>query len=294
MGWQLDETNTGLAGVGIDRNSLPLYEPPPSEVQYGTWYVPAGTVLTEKRIELGAVVLSAGNITIERCWFHPSTIGRGMPLIHNEQEPPDLPNVIRDSDIDGTNIAWNADGTNPACGGFGVNTTNIQIERCNILGFGSGVGLSGQYEVRMEGTYIHDLVQGEWFLGSGQSHQDGLTMRSFGGPSATIRNNRILVNPPSKMATGPLFLQATWTDSFFDNLDIEGNLLEGYGYCLALEESNGGYGTNLRAINNRFDSWNGWTTYVQGGPGWAEWRENYQNDPTQTDNKGAPVAEPMP
>jgi hypothetical protein len=292
-GWQLSASNTGLAGVGIDKHSLPLYEPPAAEVQYGTWYVPAGTVMTDKRIEVGAVILSAGKITFERCWFHPRDIGRGMPLIHNEQKVPPLPNVIRDSDIDGTAIALNADGTNPACGSVALSSGNLRVERCNIQGFGSGVALGGSNPVAMEGTYIHDLVQGEWSLGSGQSHQDGLTLRDFTGTAAVIRNNHILTNPPSGSATGPLFLQATWSDSFLDNIQIEGNLLAGYGYSLVLERRNGGYGTHLRVSNNRFHSYNGWTTYVEHGPGWAGWRDNYQNDPTQPDNKGAFVADPM-
>jgi hypothetical protein len=292
-GWELNETNTGLAGVGIDKYSLPLYQPPSNQIQYGTWYVPAGSVIREKRIEMGGVVLSAGNITFERCWFHPSSVGRGMPLIHNEQTDPALPNYIRDSDIDGTGIAWNADGTNPACGSIAISTVNIHVERCNIWGFGSGVALGGQHPASVEGTYIHNLVQGEWFLGSGQSHQDGLTIRNYTGTSAVIKDNYILTNPPSQMATGPIFFQATWSDSFFDNILIEGNLLAGYGYSLALERDNGGYGTNMRAINNRFDPFNGWFAYVEHGPGWAEWQSNYHNDSSLTDNIGAVVSEPM-
>jgi len=216
-----------------------------------------------------------------------------MPLIHNEQTDPALPNYIRDSDIDGTGIAWNADGTNPACGSIAISTVNIHVERCNIWGFGSGVALGGQHPASVEGTYIHNLVQGEWFLGSGQSHQDGLTIRNYTGTSAVIKDNYILTNPPSQMATGPIFFQATWSDSFFDNILIEGNLLAGYGYSLALERDNGGYGTNMRAINNRFDPFNGWFAYVEHGPGWAEWQSNYHNDSSLTDNIGAVVSEPM-
>jgi hypothetical protein len=292
-GWELNETNTGLAGAGIDKYSLPLYQPPSNQIQYGTWYVPANTVVREKRIEVGGIVLSAGNITFERCWFHPLSVGRGMPLIHNEQADPALPNYIRDSDIDGTGIAWNADGTNPACGSIAISTVNIHVERCNIWGFGSGIALGGQHTASVEDTYIHDLVQGEWVLGSGQSHQDGLTIRNYTGTSSVIKNNYILTNPLSQMATGPIFFQATWNDCFIDNVLIEGNLLAGYGYSLALERDNGGYGTNMRAINNRFNPFNGWFAYVEHGPGWAEWQNNYHNDPSLTDNSGAVVSEPM-
>ena len=289
-GWHLDEYNTGLAGVGINRYFMPLYRPPEDEVDYGTWYVPAGSVIIGKRIEAGGIDISNGNIIFERCWFHPSSIGRGMPLIHGSG---DMPNSIRDCDIDGSAILLNDDGTNPACGGFAVNAANISVLRCNIQGFGSGLGLSGSYPVTVEGNYIHDLVQGEWFLGSGESHQDGLTMRSFTGALAVIRNNHILTNPPTCAATGAVFMQATWADCFLDNIHIEGNLLAGYGYNLIIERNNGGYGINIRAINNRFDPYNGWLAYVEHGPGWAQWQENYMNDPVQPDHKGAVAAEPM-
>ena len=82
-GWELDETNTGLAGVGIDRATLPLYDGPAKPA--------AGAVIVGKRIET-ALDLSAGNITIERCWIHPTAIGRGNSVIvtfdnNNAQAP---------------------------------------------------------------------------------------------------------------------------------------------------------------------------------------------------------------
>ncbi len=289
-GWQLNGSNTGLAGASIDRNLLLLYDPPADQVQYGTWYVPAGTVMTNRRIEIGGIDISAGGITLERCYFRPASIGRGMPLIRGTGA---TQNIIRNCDIDGSAIPLNPDGTNPACGSMAISCANIQVLLCNISGLASGVAFYGQHPVTMEGTYIHDLVQGEWFLGSGQSHQDGFTMRDYTGSLALVRNNYILTNPVSHMATGPLFLQATWTTCFLDNIYIEGNLLAGYGYNLVVERDNGGYGRHLWAVNNRFDPYSGWLAYVEHGPGWALWQENYLNDPGQADNRGTAVAEPM-
>lgn len=289
-GWQINASNTGLTGAGFDRNSLALYEPPESEVRYGTWYVPAGTVMTERRIETGGIDISAGGITLERCYFRPLSIGRGMPLIRGTGA---AQNTIRNCDIDGSAIPLNTDGTNPACGSIAISCANIQVLLCNISGMASGVAFYGQHPVAMEGTYIHDLVQGEWFPGSGQSHQDGFTIRDYTGSLALIRNNHILTNPASHMATGPVFLQATWTACFLDNIYIDGNLLAGYGYNLALERDNGGYGRHLWAVNNRFDPYSGWLAYVEHGPGWALWQDNFLNDSGQADNRGAAVAEPM-
>jgi len=288
MGWELNETNTGLAGAGIDRNTLPLYEPPASQVQYGIWYVPAGTVIGEKRIELGGIVLSAGNIIFERCWFHPLSIGKGMPLIHNEQKSPALQNVVRDCDIDGSALditVYPGLGTSAA-----IMTENIVIERCHIQHFGSGIAIGGNSAVTLEGTYIHDLIDTEYNPGE-WSHSDGFTVRSYSGAEATIRNNRI--NAYNNHCTGAFFLQATWADSYFDHILLEGNLLEGNGYNAIIEKSNGNYGTDIRAVNNRFTVNGFGTGYIGQGPGWAQWQNNFRNDPSLKDNKGNVIPEPL-
>ncbi len=289
-GWELDGSNTGLAGAGIDRNTLPLYEPPAAEVQYGTWFVPAGTAMTGQCVEMGGIDLSAGNITFERCWFRPTSIGRGMPLLRGGGA---LQNTIRSCDIDGSAIPLSADGTNPACGSIAISCSNIRVLLCNITALASGVAFFGEEPVTLEGAYIHDLVQGEWFLGSGQSHQDGFTIRDYTGPLALIRNSHILTNPASHIATGAFFLQATWDDCFMDNIYVTGNLLAGYGYNLSVDRDNGGYGRHLWAVDNRFDPYSGWLAAVDHGPGLALWRDNYLNDPGQPDNRGTAVAEPM-
>ncbi|HOT46119.1 MAG TPA: fibronectin type III domain-containing protein [Spirochaetota bacterium] len=289
-GWELDGSNTGLTGAGIDRTTLPLYEPPAAEVQYGTWFVPAGTVMTGQRVEMGGIDLSAGNITFERCWFRPTSIGRGMPLVRGGGA---VQNTIRSCDIDGSAIPLNADGTNPACGSIAVSCSNIRVLLCNITALASGVAFFGEEPVTLEGTYIHDLVQGEWFPGSGQSHQDGFTIRDYAGPLALIRNSHILTNPASHIATGAFFLQGTWDDCFMDNIYVTGNLLAGYGYNLAVDRDNGGYGRHLWAVDNRFDPYSGWLASVGLGPGWALWRDNCLNDTGQADNRGTAVAEPM-
>jgi len=287
MGWELNETNTGISGAGIDKNTLPLFVPPASQVQYGTWYVAKDTVIKEKRIELGGIVISGGNITFERCWFHPLSIGNGMPLIHNEQKSPATQNIIRDCDIDGSAIDKTADkglGTSA-----GISSENIVIERCNIHHFGSAVAIGGNKPVTMEGTYIHDLIDTEYNPGE-WSHSDGFTIRNFGGTAAIIKNNRI--NAYNNHCTGAFFLQATWADSYFDHILLEGNLLEGNGYNVIIEKKNGNYGTDIRAINNRFTVGGFGIGYVAQGPGWAEWQNNYMNDPSQKDNMGAIVPEP--
>ena len=74
-------------------------------------------------------------------------------------------------------------------------------------------------------------------------------------------------------------------------MTIEGNLLEGLGWQLGLEENTSGY-DNMRAMNNRFSGTGFGTTYRTGGPGWAQWQENYVYSASAVDGKGRIVYAP--
>jgi hypothetical protein len=71
-GWELNENNTGLAGAGITKETLPHYS--------GSAKPAAGTRIIEMRIET-TLDLSAGNITLERCWIYPTSILRGNQIV---------------------------------------------------------------------------------------------------------------------------------------------------------------------------------------------------------------------
>ena len=71
-------------------------------------------------------------------------------------------------------------------------------------------------------------------------------------------------------------------------------LLDTDGYQMPLEMSANGYGPSMQAINNRFISEELGPGYVQGGPGWQTWQDNYHYDAAQADGKGAYIPEPMP
>ena len=275
-GWLLTETNTGLAGVGIAKESLPLYTGPSRPA--------SGAVIREQRIETG-LDLSAGDITVERCWIHPLSIGSGMSVIvtydnNHDTAPAPAPVTIRDSDIDGTALPQDN-----ASLGFGGNGT---VERCHIYGTGSGIA------ILHAGTSIPALVQGNYVHGlrawgdptTTGSHNDGFTIRDYAGPSVVVRNNRF--DCSSGNDTGAFFIQPYAGP--IDNVLAEGNLLEGGGYNIVLERKNYDYGRNLRIIDNRFHPTGCGVGYVaQGGLGygWGEWSENYLNDATQPNNKGA-------
>jgi len=69
---------------------------------------------------------------------------------------------------------------------------------------------------------------------------------------------------------------------------VEGNLFEGTNYNFILEYSNGGYGNNMRAKNNRLKPYTKYSAgsaygYVQGGKSWKEWSNNCTYHSENTD-----------
>lgn len=204
MGWQVTASNIGLAGLGIDGNSLPLYN--------GSNVVPAGTVIEGRRIT-GGLELYQGNITIRRCLIRPTSAGQGMPLITTSNynvEPVGVTPAtvtIEDCEIDGTGLS---DFSAAWCTGF-MGVANLY--RNYIHHFGSGVGFmptGTQLDAVVENNYITDLVS--WGNGATNgNHCDGFTIRDFSNSarptrSMTVRNNRFDCN--TENASGACFLQA--------------------------------------------------------------------------------------
>jgi hypothetical protein len=194
--------------------------------------------------------------------------------------------TIRDSEIDGSLLsdylaAW-------ATGFIGV----ANLQRNYIHDVGSGIGLmntGNKLSSIVEGNYVTGL-QAWGDPGTNGNHSDGFTIRDFDATntpsrSLIVRNNRI--NCSSGSDTGAFFIQASGNIS---NVTAEGNLLEGRGYQLGLEDGDppNTY-SNLRLINNRFSD-TGWGAgYVSGGPGWAEQSKNYINDQSRPEHKGRSV-----
>lgn len=288
-GWQLTSANTGLAGVGLSCASLPLYA--------GGGKPTAGTVISGKRIET-PLDLSAGNIVVEKSCIRPTSVGRGMPVLATtdydrcvESDCPITPSLvtIRDCDIDGT-LLGAADAAY-ATGFIGIAT----LQRNYIHDFGSGIGIlnTGKtLSVTIEGNYVTKLRA----YGDGATtgnHSDAFTVRDFDASASPsrqlmVRNNRF--DCSSGNDTGAFFIQ-TYSGNIH-NLVASGNLLEGAGYQMGLNESFGNTYSNLKAVDNRFSGTGYGPAYVQGGPGWSQWQDNFINDTSKVDNKGKAVSEP--
>lgn len=282
VGWTITTSNVGLASLGINGSNLPLYTGP-SEV-------PAGTTISDMRIDSPMLVLSAGNITIQRCLIQPTSVAGRLPSVtttnYNTFVPVPNPVTIKDCDIDGTllsdeNAAW-------ATGFLGIGS----VINCYIHHFGTGINFMGTgvlHSALVEHNYVTDLV-GWGNPATTGNHSDGFTIRDFDTsttPTRTcvVRNNRIDCDSPN--ATGAYFIQA-WA-GHIGHSDIENNLLEGNGYQLILEANGHGY-SNMNAINNRMTGTGFGAGYVTGGPGWTVQQENYLYNAGNQDGKGAPVS----
>ncbi len=282
-GWTVNENTVGLAPHGLSCESLPAYT--------GSSTVPRGTTISGKRVTTNLDV-SAGGITIERSCIQPSRAWRGLPIVstQNNQTFTVAPEkvVIRDSELDGSlldqeSAAW-------ATGVMG----NADVISTYIHGFGSGIAImnSGrQLDVLIERNYVTDLIAWGNAATTG-NHTDGFTIRDFSAAERAdrqlvVRNNRF--GSDSGNDTGAFFIQAY--SGRIDNVTVEGNLLEGKGYQLALESKNYGY-SNVRAMNNRFTGTGFGPAYVTGGSGWQQWQDNYIYSASAADGKGRLVSKP--
>ena len=281
-GWTVNANTVGLAPLGLSCAALPVYT--------GSTTVPAGTVISGMRVTT-PLDLTAGNITIERSCIQPAWANRGRPIVSAEANGGIGATgkvVIRDSEFDGSLLSAESAAWTGAFTGAGDLISNY------IHGFGSGIAVmnSGStLSMTIERNYVTGLVRWGDPATTG-NHSDAFTIRDFTaartpGRELIVRNNRFDCDSGSD--TGAIFIQ-TYAGRI-DNVALQGNLLEGGGYQLGLEQTYNPY-SNVRAVNNRFSN-TGWgSTYRSGGPGWSEWANNFVYNSGATDGRGAAVRQP--
>lgn len=274
-GWQLSESTVGLARLGISCDSLPTYTGPSKPA--------SGTAISMKKITLSELDLSNGNITLDRVCVKPSSAGNRASIIFGYN--PDTGDnqlgsiTIKDSDIDGSSASNNLIYATCAFRGAG------SLYRNNIWGMGSGICYFGSSSVTtsvIEQNYVHDLRAGMYGSPSQQSHNESATIRSFTGTSMVWRNNKLISK--SGADSGALFIQ-TYAGKI-QNVTLDGNYFDSYGYDLPLEASYGNSYSNMQAVNNRFVISGYGVGYTTGGPGWAVWSNNHIYDQNAVDAKG--------
>lgn len=279
-GWEieLNGSNTGLNGDYSNLTNIT-----PSDVGYlnaGVLYVTASNItISDKQIEYPVIMQNSMGVIFDKCRIQPTSCGVGSPIV----QAVNTNTTFRDCELDFNNIPLNQ-----VYMSIGVVIVNGIIERCNVYGSSTGISIhntSNTMASIAEGNFVHDLRY------QSPAHIDGVTIRKCWGMGSIIRNNRIITDSISG-TTGACFIQPL--EGYINNVLIQGNLFEGYGYNLWVENSGSHYGANMVSIDNRFNAYQGWYTYVDGGPGWYEWSENYIDDPLVEDHKGAVIPKPNP
>jgi hypothetical protein len=275
MGWQLNEANTGLAGAGIDKNTLPVYT--------GSGTPAYGTTISLQKITKPLWLIN-GNITLDRCWIQPTSAltPEGLIITYNYGDgwtPAPYSSTIKDCDIDGTTMS--AQAVAGACAVRGL----ANVIRCNIFGMGTGIAIFSyalKADCLVENNYVHDLRA---YTGS---HNESATVRSYLGNSLIWRNNRFVDKTGND--SGALFVQPFSTN--IQHVLVEGNLLESYNYCIGI----GNYGSNtysdFKVKNNRFVKGGFGPVWLNNGVGFAEWTDNYYDNPSDPGHIGAIINKP--
>lgn len=152
---------------------------------------------------------------------------------------------------------------------YGINIvsgyTGTLIEDVEISGMRSSGVLGSDFILRR--ANIHDsgsdavkpyrnvLIESSWFHRLGyieDSHSDGVQMVT--GENVTMRGNNF--DMPYDLAgfTNSQCMIIQTNNGPIDNILIEGNWLNGGGYCVQINDKGNGYGgpTNVRIINNKF------------------------------------------
>jgi len=264
-GWQLTASNSGLAGAGVNRANLPVYN--------GS--ITSGMTLSMVKITHTVDLSNLSNVTLDRVWIAPTNGGDVLALGNND--------VIKDSDISGE-FTSSADAA--VCGIRIFSASGYAIQRVHVTGVQIGAWIDGNGT----GTLTDSYIQANRSLSGG--HVDGFTRRGGTG-SLTLLRDRIEANV-SGSTTGAFFLQNN--NGAISGLSLQDTMLEGIGYLMTLD--NTGAGTSVGANNVRFhltqaNYYGDVTMYGAGPTTITQWSNMYDYNPNNPpSNAGASVSRP--
>ena len=264
-GWELNDTNTGLAGVGVNRSTLPVFNGP----------VTNGMTISNVKIT-GALDLSSyTNVTLDRVWVRVTNSNRAIIVGKGT--------TIKDSDIDGSGM--------PTGERFGVSSQpgvgtqgDYSILRTNITGTSIGIYLDSQSSAGsglISDTYIHNMIS------TGGAHIDGFTRR-VGSAPVTVQRSRIVVDYSDSggtHATGALFLATTY--GAISGVTLKDSLFEGNGYNMHFASNGPQVSVGLDNIRLRSTEYAVYT--ASGNVSYTSWANVHVYDPSKPNAAGAVV-----
>ena len=220
-GWEINSNNTGLAGAGVVRSSLPIFAGP----------VTSGMTLSRVKITSTLDLTSVPNVTLDRVWVAPTSGRNGVIL--------GAGTVIKDSDIDGSGLVQGE-----RIGIYGNTSGSYAISRVAITNVSIGAWLDGDGSGSLTDGYIlTSSING--------AHQDGFTRRAGVGALAITRM-RIDSSGPS--VTGAFFIANTWGGRI-GGVALKDSYLEGEGYVMAIYNNGPGTAVGIDNVRVRSTGW---------------------------------------
>ena len=271
-GWDLTATNTGLAGVGVNRNTLPVFS--------GT--VTAGMTISNVKITKALDLSGKANVTLDRVWVQVNDSDRAILL--------GAGTTIRDSDVDGSLMAPGGSfgiSSKPGVGTLG----NYTIERVNITNLTQAIYLDSGTSAStglVTDTYVHSM------LSTNGAHLDGMQRMAGTGPLTILRCR--VANDYSgaggSFATASMFLTPTWGGDI-GPVTLKDSYFEGNGYNLyftAYPNTGDSITVSLNNVRLRPTEYGPITTL--GDVIFPQWTNVYLYDATKPNAAGAAVNQP--
>jgi hypothetical protein len=282
VGWNLTPADIGLAGAGVDRSELTVYN--------GPFRIPAGTTL-DRYLFRGSVNVHNGNIVISRSLFEPLT-RCDLPLVEamfrDTWTPPTLSHTVFNCEFSGEAMDTQRNRAFlSAWFGPGVAQRNY----VHHMGGGLACYNAGTLvDLLVENNYVDD-VQGFGDPATTGNHSSCMTFRDFtravrADRSGIVRRNFFRDTSPNASGSFTIYGQQGITDGVV----ISENLFAGNNWNVILDANNPHPIRNLTFTNNRFDpSVSSFGPYVNQGATNVTLTSNNRLNRANAEERGAAV-----
>jgi len=124
----------------------------------------------------------------------------------------------------------------------------------------------------------------------GDTNNDKRAYKYFGKTRLCISDYEYIANVYNTAPFKSIFIQPYSTNIQY--VLVEGNLLESYNYCIGIGNHGSNTYSDFKVKNNRFVKGGFGPVWLNNGVGFAEWTDNYFDDPSDPEHKGQNIASP--